>query len=331
MLFYLWTGENIIPLLPLIGVTGAAAFRILPAVRRIFADLVMIRYYWSSLEAVERETADAEETTAELPQRIVTVRNETRPVPLLERAVVFDGVRFRYPLGREVLSGVDLRVGAGSKVAIVGGSGAGKSTLLDLLVGLHHPSAGAVTIDGVRLDMCDLSTWLPQVGYLTQQIFLIDGSVRDNVAFGVAADEVGDELIEHALRRAQLWCFVQRLPKGVDTLVGENGVRLSGGERQRLGLARALYRQPRLLILDEATNAVDPATEQAINQDVLSTCANLTVIIAAHRVTTIRGCDHVAVLHEGRIEAFGDFDEVMGSTALRGGIAQYENLLEQRV
>ena len=235
---------------------------------------------------------------------------ETRRTPLRDRLDV-DDVTYRYPgTAATVLDGVSLSVAAGTSVALVGTSGAGKTTLVDVVLGLHQPEQGRVLVDGVPIDD-DLPAWQRSIGLVPQDVYLIDDTLRANIALGEPDDLVDDERIaaggaDGPARRAR----GRRCREGLTTFVGERGARMSGGQRQRLGMARALYRRPDVLVLDEATSSLDNETERRIS-DVISTLhGSMTVLVVAHRLSTVRSCDQVVLLEDGRVAAVGTFDEV---------------------
>jgi ATP-binding cassette, subfamily B, bacterial PglK len=229
---------------------------------------------------------------------------------LLQRELSIEHLYFRYPgTERNVLENIDQRIPAGSTVALVGSSGAGKSTLADLIMGLHQPTDGRVAADGV--DICaDITAWQRSIGMVPQDVYILDATLRANVAFGEAPDSVDEERLFAALARAQLDDLIRDLPDGVDTIVGERGGRLSGGQRQRIGIARALYLEPSVLVLDEATSALDSETERRITDTIESLHGQLTVIVIAHRLSTVRECDLLLYLEHGRIAAAGTFESV---------------------
>lgn len=204
------------------------------------------------------------------------------------------------PGGTPVLRGVDLAVPAGRRAVLVGPSGAGKTTLVDVLLGLLTPESGRVTVNGTDIQS-NLRGWQDQIGYVPQSVFLTDDTLRRNVAFGLPDDAIDEQAVERAIAQAQLEDFVASLPAGLDTIVGERGVRLSGGQRQRIGIARALYHDPSVLVLDEATSALDPETERAFMQAVNAMKGSKTIIIVAHRLTTVQDCDRLYRLSHGRV------------------------------
>jgi ABC-type multidrug transport system fused ATPase/permease subunit len=217
------------------------------------------------------------------------------------------------------LAGLSLQVWAKTTVGIVGGTGAGKTTAVDVLLGLLQPQTGTLRVDGTAITQANLRSWQRAVGYVPQQIFLIDDSVGANIAFGIPLEDRDQAAIEAAARVANLHDFVlSDLPQGYDTHVGERGVRLSGGQRQRIGIARALYHNPEVLILDEATSALDNLTERAVMEAVHTLGRQKTIIMIAHRLSTVRNCDRIFLLEQGRVSAAGTYEElVAGSEVFR--------------
>jgi ABC-type multidrug transport system fused ATPase/permease subunit len=289
--------------LVIVALFGVVAFRMLPSVNRIIVSVQQLSIGRAALEgAVEG---------IELPvpeQR----RDETR---LSER---FDSLRvaelqYRYPNSQALVIDVEhLHVAAGESLGIVGSSGSGKSTLVDLLIGILTPSSGTIHANGH--DIAEhLRGWQDRIGYVPQHVYLMDTTVRRNVAFGLPEKSIDDQQVEESLRNANLWQFVQTLPKRWDTVVGERGVRLSGGQRQRLGIARALYGEPEVIVLDEATSALDTETEREIVESFRDIARDRTLIVVAHRTSTLAYCSRVIRLEGGRIVRDGTFTEVIGS------------------
>jgi ABC-type multidrug transport system fused ATPase/permease subunit len=220
-------------------------------------------------------------------------------------------LNFKYEQSENlVLSNIKLKIVSGEAVGFVGQSGSGKSTLIDLMLGLLEPQSGSVLINGLSIEDVEQS-WQKAIGYIPQTIFLMDDSLRRNIAIGIADKEIDELAITEALKSAQLEDFVASLPEGIDTVVGERGVRLSGGQRQRIGIARALYHRPSVLVLDEATSSLDTETEHGVMQAVQALQGDKTVIIVAHRLSTVEYCDRLYRLDAGRIVDEGTFDEVM--------------------
>ena len=227
------------------------------------------------------------------------------------REAVLEEVTFRFPNSTApALDAVTIRIPHGTTVGIIGGSGAGKSTAVDILLGLLEPTQGRVTIDDV--DCRDiLRGWQSLIGYVPQSIYLCDDSLRENVAFGVPLEKIDDAAIARAISASQLDDFVAGLPEGLSTVVGERGVRLSGGQRQRIGIARALYHDPEVLVLDEATSALDTDTEAEVMAAVNALHGAKTIVIVAHRLSTVEQCDILYRLEQGRLVQSGSFDEVL--------------------
>ena len=249
-----------------------------------------------------------------VPQRFERTTSEKLS---LEQGIRLENLSFRYnPDEAEVLKDIDISIPRGTFVGLVGESGAGKSTLVDLLMGFLRPSRGAILIDGVPLTEENLLSWQTHIAHVPQHIFLCDGSVIENVAFGVPPRKVYMERVREACRRAELHDFVSSLADGYESIVGERGVRLSGGQRQRVGLARALYKHAPVLILDEATSALDDATEASVIDAVHRMGPEYTVLMIAQRVTTLQRCDIIYRIDHGRISEQGTFDEVLGVTQL---------------
>lgn len=218
------------------------------------------------------------------------------------------------------LANISLTIPVGSAVGLVGSTGAGKSTMVDILLGLLDPERGALAVDGDKLQGDAVRRWRDNVGYVPQAIYLLDDTIRRNIALGIEDDDIDEEQLERAIEMAQLREYVEKLPAGLETMIGEGGVRISGGERQRIGIARALYGDPAVIILDEATSALDNVTERAVMLAVEAIRETRTVIMIAHRLTTVKNCDRLYYLKDGRIDAAGSYDE------LRRSHADFENM-----
>ncbi len=228
------------------------------------------------------------------------------------RSLELRDVDFRYP-GAEAmtLAHLTMRIEAKQVIGLVGHTGAGKTTLVDLVLGLLLPSDWEILVNGVALDPASVRAWRTHCGYVPQDVFLADDTVTANIAFGVPDSDIDRDAVETAARVAQLHAFVANLPKGYDTIVGERGIRMSGGQRQRIGIARALYRDPEVLILDEATNALDGVTESAVMDTIQSLARRKTILVIAHRLTTVKKCDVICMLDEGHVTARGTYEELL--------------------
>ncbi len=287
-----------------LGLFVAAGFRLLPSLTRIVASGQNVRLGSRGVQILLDDMTDQflQDTSVDDPGN-----THRRP---LKRTLEVRDVFYRYPgSDRDVLVDISLTLRAGQSLALVGVSGAGKSTLADVILGLHVPQSGEVVVDGVSI-LEDLPGWQRSIGMVPQDIYLVDDTIRANIAFGDPPDDDSERRLHEAIASAQLTELVDSLPQGVDTETGERGARLSGGQRQRLGIARALYHNPDVLVLDEATSALDTDTERRIAETVAALTHKVTTIIIAHRLSTVRSCDQVAFLSQGRLVALGSFEEV---------------------
>jgi ABC-type multidrug transport system fused ATPase/permease subunit len=294
------------PALPLLAAYAFAAYRLMPALQNLYGLLVQLRFAGPGLEALHRDlTTLAPDGGAPLA--------EQRASPLgLARSLSLEGVTYAYPASKaSAVRDLSFEVRARTTVGVVGKTGSGKTTTVDIILGLLRPQQGSLRVDGVPITAENLRAWQASIGYVPQHITLADASIAANIAFGVPPERVDHAAVERAARIANLHQLVtQELPRGYATAVGERGVRLSGGQRQRIGIARALYHDPDLLVLDEATSALDNLTEQAVMDAVHNLGRRKTVIIIAHRLSTVRECDSIVLLEQGRIVAEGSFRDL---------------------
>jgi ABC-type multidrug transport system fused ATPase/permease subunit len=309
----------------LVGVLLAASVKMLPALYTTLSSLNRIRNGQASLDAIRTDLAEQERLREE--EVLKTDGEPSRPVPLHE-SIQFDDVSFAYPRRDDpVVEHVSFTVPRGKSVALVGPSGAGKTTVVDLLLGLFEVTSGRIMVDDARLDSTNVKSWRSHVGYVPQEVFLLDGSIADNIRFSRMNGRTDDDKgLWRALERAQIAEFVASLPDGINTVVGERGVRLSGGQRQRLGIARALFRDPEVLILDEATSALDMATEAAVAETITALHGTLTMIIIAHRLSTVRDCDTLVLLDGGHVVAEGDFETLRRESSLFEELARLSRI-----
>ena len=299
-----------------------AGFRIMPSITRVMGAISALRVGKNGVDLV---LADFDE----LPVH-ATDEGPTTRAPLTRGMTVSD-LHFRYPEADEAaLRGVSFDLPVGQSIAIVGASGAGKTTLVDLVLGLYEPTDGHITVDGFDITS-DLKAWQRSIGLVPQDVYLLDDTIAANITFGERADAFEQTRLAEAVSRAQLDDLIADLPEGLDTMIGERGVRLSGGQRQRIGIARALYVRPQLLVLDEATSALDNETERKITDTIDSLHGELTMIVVAHRLSTVRRCDQLIFMADGRIESIGTFEEVRDANATFAHLVKLGslNLLEE--
>ncbi|WP_053764850.1 ABC transporter ATP-binding protein [Leptospirillum ferriphilum] len=308
VLYLLSTGENLSTTLPLISLYALAGYRLMPALQQIFANWSTVRFNISAVERISRDI----EALPENAQKQEVPPPATRRLSL-QTAIELDRVTFHYP-GREeaVLDDLSLVIPARTSIGLVGSTGSGKTTTLDILLGLLEPTGGSLKIDGQPVNRTNVRQWQATIGYVPQQIMLLDDTVLKNIAFGIPEQEIDRDKVVQAATLAHLHDFVTSdLRAGYDTPIGERGVRLSGGQRQRIGIARALYHEPSVLVLDEATSALDNITENVIMEALNTLARDKTVIMVAHRLTTVRECDTIVVLDRGRVVDSGTYDALL--------------------
>ncbi len=294
--------------LPIVGLYALAGYRLMPAVQRVSEEGARLRASEATVDAIAKDLR-ALEMSAERTSDSTTERLG------LTRALELRNITYGYPNAeRLALNGVSLTIPASGSIGLVGSTGSGKTTLVDIMLGLLRPHSGSIVVDGRPIDEATVRRWQRSLGYVPQQIFLTDDSIAGNIAFGLQATHIDQASVERAARIANLHEFVvTELPDGYQAKVGERGVRLSGGQRQRIGIARALYHNPDALILDEATSALDNLTEHAVMEAVRTLSQKKTVIMIAHRLSTVRHCDCIYMLEQGRIVAQGTYDELIAS------------------
>ncbi len=301
--------RSLVGAIPVIALFGVALVRLKSVVARIVAGFNDLRYALVAVDPVFEDLARLEAAATE------DSRNEDEDAPRFDSRIVLRGVSYRYPnASGEAIVDASLEIEIGQSVAFVGATGSGKTTLADLIVGLLDPNRGAIEVDGRDIRRFRRQ-WQAQIGYVPQAIFLSDDTIRRNVALGIPDAEIDGERVCEALETAQLAAFARSLPRGLDSPIGERGARISGGERQRLGIARALYRRPRLLVLDEGTASLDSATQQALIRAIASRQGECAAILIAHRFSSIRHCDRIFFLEKGRIADSGTYDELMRRNA----------------
>ncbi len=302
LMIQLLQGTAAVDIVPQLGVLAVAAMRLIPCANRINNHLTSISYFEPFFMGVsdnlQEEIRDENvDYNAETYQKKIDVEKLD-----VRKEIVLQDITYRYPNSQALIfDHADMMIPVGKSVGIVGTSGAGKTTIVDILLGLLQLETGSILADGVEVRE-HYASWLKNIGYIPQTIFMIDSTIRRNVAFGYADEDIDDDKVWEALREAQLDEFVKGLPEGLDTSIGERGIRISGGQRQRIGIARALFEDPEVLVLDEATSALDNETEAAIMESINRLHGRKTLIIIAHRLQTIEKCDMVYRVEDGKAQ-----------------------------
>lgn len=312
--------------LPVIALYAFAGYRMMPALQEVFKNVTQLRYYAPMLNNLHADLStmqgvDSRKRGADCAETLSPLGGE----------LCLKHVTFAYPgADGEAVKDLSLVIGWGSSVAFIGATGAGKSTVVDLILGLLEPSSGQITVSGRPLTGKDLKAWQKNIGYVPQTIFLADTSVAENIAFGLLPEEIDMQAVERAAKVANIHNFiVESLPEGYATSVGERGIRLSGGQRQRIGIARALYHDPEVVVFDEATSALDNATEASVMEAIDTLKGQKTLLLIAHRLTTVQRCDRIFLLEHGRLCAAGSYAELLSNSEafnrMVSGISEKEN------
>ncbi len=295
MAVFLSIGNNLNEMITQLGVLAVVAIKLMPSANKLSTYINNIAYYEPSLTAVEDIIIRSHQKDVDTD--ILFLKKEIEPMDF-SKEVKLENITYRYPNTEvNILENANVSIPIGKSIGFIGPSGAGKSTTVDILLGLLEPQKGKVTVDGIDI-RTNLPGWYARIGYVPQMIFMLDDTIRNNVAYGVDEKDIDEEQVWYALREAQMDEFVRGLPDGLDTSIGERGVRISGGQRQRLGIARALYTEPEIMIFDEATSALDNDTESAIMEAIERLHGKKTLVIIAHRLTTIEKCDAVYRVEE---------------------------------
>jgi ABC-type multidrug transport system fused ATPase/permease subunit len=289
--------------LPALGALALGAQRLLPALQQIYSS-------WANIVGSHASLADAIDLLDQ-PFSADLLQSVPRPLRFLD-SIRFEAVRFRYAADAPwALDGLNLTIRKGARVGFVGTTGSGKSTAFDVLMGLLTPTDGALFVDGIRIEGDRIRAWQQTIAHVPQSIYLADATLAENIAFGVPRESIDQQRLEQAAKQAHIAEIIERRPEGYDALVGERGVRLSGGQRQRIGIARALYKQASVLVFDEATSALDNATEQSVMEAIHGLSHDLTILLIAHRLSSVRRCDTIVELENGRVVAQGSYDYLL--------------------
>jgi ATP-binding cassette, subfamily B, bacterial PglK len=319
MLYLMVEKGDITKILPVISLYALAGYRLMPALQLIYSSITQLRFVGSALDNLH---GDIKNLKSENYQNFYSDKLN------FDKSIELSNITYRYPESKKnSLSKINMRIPAGSRTAFVGYSGGGKTTLVDVILGLLEPQIGLLKVDGVIINSNNLRQWQKNIGYVPQDIYLSDDTVMANIAFGVRSDEIDEGAVFRAAKKADLHDFVTgELEQGYYTSVGERGIRLSGGQRQRIGIARALYHNPALLILDEATSALDNLTERSVMEAIAELGQDVTVILIAHRLSTVRACDQIFLINQGQIYEKGSYDELIEVSAEFRAMAKIDNI-----
>ena len=308
ILYYLSKTNMFINTLPILALYAFAGYRILPALQLIYNSITQLRYVSPALDNLYNE----------LNSNKVLQKNKYQDNLSFKKVICLKNINYQYPNTSHLsLKNITLDIYSNTKVAFVGTTGSGKSTLADIVLGLLEPNSGKLEVDGNAINQKNIRGWQNIIGYVPQQIYLADSSISENIAFGLDLQKINHNLVERVAKIANIHEFIKnQLPSGYKTIVGERGIRLSGGERQRLGIARALYHNPKVLVLDEATSALDNITEKTIMDSINNLENNITIVLIAHRLNTIKKCDKIFLLDKGELKDEGTYEELIKTTNL---------------
>lgn len=306
VLYLISTNDNFEDSLPILVLYAAAGYRLMPSLQQIYTQLTTIRFSIPAIEGLYKELN-------EMVHREDDVLQPLSKDFSFSKSIAIKNVSYKYPSSnKDIISNVSLEIIKGSKVGFVGSTGSGKTTIIDLLLGLLTPSNGHIELDGKELTSIDYASLRSEVGYVPQSIFLRDGTVAENIAFGFDKN-IDYKKISKVAEIAQISEHINKLPNGYKSEVGERGVKFSGGQKQRIGIARALYREPKILLLDEATSALDALTEEKVVHKIMNSLNDVTIITIAHRLSTIKDCDKIFLIEDGKLIGSGGYDELINS------------------
>lgn len=319
---FLLAGKNTQELIPVLGIYGLASIRLIPAVSNTISGITVLKNSSFTIRQIYAELQDIERLTTSVKSDRAIAVHSVSPLPIkitnadkgclnFEHSIVLDALSYQYPGSTKYsIDHISLSINKGESIGFIGQSGAGKTTLVDIILGLLTPQQGDILVDGISI-YTNLKDWQRLIGYIPQSIFLMDDTLEKNIAFGVEDEQIDEKKLWQAIEMAQLSDVVQGLPNGVRTNVGERGILLSGGQRQRVGIARALYHDSEILVLDEATAALDNETEKLVTDSIMLLTGNKTIITIAHRLSTVEHCDRIYLLDSGKVAKCGKFEEVV--------------------
>ena len=302
-LYFMTITDDISKVLPVIALYAFAGYRLMPALQKIYLSLTTLRFVGPALDSLHNDLKNLKPI----------IQSETKDLIKLDKNISLKNIHYSYPnAARTTLKNINLIIPANKTIGLVGATGSGKTTTVDIILGLLEAQKGTLEVDGEIIDKDNMRAWQNSIGYVPQQIFLSDNTVSSNIAFGVKPKNINHEAVEDAAKIANLHEFViNELPSKYKTMIGERGVRLSGGQRQRIGIARALYHKPKVLVLDEATSALDNLTEKEVIDAIYNSENDITKIIIAHRLSTVKNCDKIFLFDKGELKEQGTFEELI--------------------
>lgn len=310
IIFLISNSENFISVIPLVALYALAGYRIMPGLQQVYHSIAQISY---NIPALEILIKDLDKDLCSEKKN----ENQKSYLPKIQSGIQFKSVSFKYPNTKDkVLENINLKIKSSSLTAFVGKTGSGKTTLIDIFLGLLPISEGEILIDDVKLELKNLNSWQKKLGYVPQNIFLTDDTIKNNIAFALSNSQIDDKKIINAARLAGLDDYISNLPEKYNTYVGERGIRISGGQMQRIGIARALYNNPEILVLDEATSALDNITEKDIIDSLKKLSMKKTIVIIAHRISTIKNCDQIYLFDKKKVSAHGTYDELIKNSKI---------------
>ena len=303
IIYLLTTGKDSKEIFPIISLYAMAGYRLLPALQQIYSSITRVKYNLPALEILVDDLSKEHEISKKVSKQQALIFNNN---------LVLKDINFHY-LGSAspILDDINIEIKANTTIGFVGPTGSGKTTLIDVLLGLLTPNTGKLIVDNVELTVENTRAWQKNIGYVPQSIYLTDDTIIKNIAFGINDNDIDLDKVKHAAKLADIDSFINTMPKNYNTFVGERGIRLSGGQCQRIGIARALYNNPSILVLDEATSALDSVTENAIIEAINKLSHKKTIIMIAHRLTTVKECDVIFMLDKGKITDKGKYDELL--------------------
>ncbi len=316
LLYLMAKNQNIAEVLPIIALYAFAGYRLMPALQQVYVSIVALKFTKRALDGLHTDLCS---------MSLVNPPSQPEELMALNSEIKLEDISFSYETnGPPVLQNISLKIPAQSTIGFIGSTGSGKSTLIDVVMGLLKPSDGELIIDGKKISNKNVASWRDQIGYVPQSIYLVDDSIAANIAFGIPGHEIDYQAVVQSAKIANLDEVVKGFPGGYETIVGDRGIRLSGGQRQRIGIARALYRRPKILVLDEATSALDNKTESEVLDSIRRQGEDITIIMVAHRLSTIRDCDQICVLNKGSIIAIGNHGDLLRESQ------EYRNFLSPK-